>query len=1334
MAHTLDGNLNDWTSSERLDLPGTGAAGYRLYGTFENRDGSTDPTKASYVIGYQSAVALADGAPIFWLNADQNSATGYQSFDGAKTGAEYYVTLANGVPYLYDARTISPTTNATTVGPIADFKIDAATNTIEFAIPRTMIADAEPGLDLKVFANSGASLPNNFAATTYRINDPATLPPAGAPSQKIGIVYSATTAGQYFGGTDAGKTAYSQLFMAAQNQATAAGVSFDVLSEADLTDVAKLAGYDALVFPSFRNVDVNTADAIQNALTAAVTQYNVGLITAGDFMTNDAAGAPLGADPYLRMKTLLGLTRAGGTSEPDPVRINATGTGFAGYQTDELVRNYAAMSTSWYQSADGTPPTVLATQTVTENNAATKHDAVVATVTGGKNVHFANESLLGDNNMLQQAIDYVVDPATGPSLDLRMSRGNAIVASRTDMDQAKEPSDVRPESGPGIYDKLLPILAQWKADYNFVGSYYIDIGTGLNGNGSTDWAYSKAKYYDPLLAMGNEIGSHSISHPEDTNLLLADDIKKEFEGSRATIEANLKIPVTGAAVPGMPEYLRTSQEIEKYYDYITGGATLVGAGYPGAIGHLTPDDGKVYIAPNMSFDFTLVGFNKLSAEKAGEAWAAEWDALKSHSDLPVVVWPWHDYGPTAWPVDPTASNYTTKMFTDFIARAYQFGSEFVTLNDLAQRVASFDRSDLTYTYDTAANAVTATLNSTDAGKFALDLGAGSTIKSVAGWYAYDANSVFADRDGGIFTINLGTAADDVTHLSKIADRAELVSVTGTGTNLDFTVVGEGTYIVNLKDSIGQNVAVTSKAGTDLAYTQSGDTLSINLTGLGSHEVSIKEKTTAPPNNPPTVGQALTASVAEGDPAKTLDLLAGASDPDTGDVLAIDGLTYKLGTAAVADAAAAGLSYDAATRKLTLDPGNALFNHLALGATETVTASYTITDGHGGSAAQTATFTITGTNDAPVVGGPLTAGLTEGAAPAKYFLLAGATDPDDGETARLTLGNLTYAVGSGQATATPPAGLSYDPGTHMLLIDPGNAAFTPLAAGATQTILLSYDVLDPAGLTARQTETVTITGIDAPAPGGGGGGGGGGGTPPMGPTAGADLMQGTGGDDRYSLGAGNDTFMGGAGADLIYGNQDDDSLMGGGGADTLYGGQGNDSVGGGLGDDQLMGNLGNDVVYGNQGNDAIYGNQGDDRLFGGQGNDVVFGGQNADVVYGNLGSDVVYGNRGDDVLFGGQGDDILYGGQGDDILVGGLGTNTLVGGLGADLYRFSASAAQDLILGFSQEDGDRIDLQGQTYTLGTTSDGDALLLLSGGGTVQVAGVSTAAFGNGAGYLA
>lgn len=185
-------------------------------------------------------------------------------------------------------------------------------------------------------------------------------------------------------------------------------------------------------------------------------------------------------------------------------------------------------------------------------------------------------------------------------------------------------------------------------------------------------------------------------------------------------------------------------------------------------------------------------------------------------------------------------------------------------------------------------------------------------------------------------------------------------------------------------------------------------------------------------------------------------------------------------------------------------------------------------------------------------------------------------------------------------------------------------------------------------------------------------------------------------------AGNDILAGTEAADLA-------NLLAG--DDVWRGGRGNDTA---------VGGDGNDLIYGNQDNDLIYGNQGADTLFGGQGDDRAFGGQGNDVVYGNLGADL---------LHGGQGDDVLYGGQGADTLVGGAGTDVLVGGLGADLYVLGAEAGRDLIVGFNPAEGDRIDLGGQGFAVGSAPDGSAVLTLAGGGVVVLAGLGADAVGAG-----
>jgi Ca2+-binding RTX toxin-like protein len=71
--------------------------------------------------------------------------------------------------------------------------------------------------------------------------------------------------------------------------------------------------------------------------------------------------------------------------------------------------------------------------------------------------------------------------------------------------------------------------------------------------------------------------------------------------------------------------------------------------------------------------------------------------------------------------------------------------------------------------------------------------------------------------------------------------------------------------------------------------------------------------------------------------------------------------------------------------------------------------------------------------------------------------------------------------------------------------------------------------------------------------------------------------------------------------------------------------------------------------------------------------------------------------GDDTISGGRGDDTLSGGAGNDDIHGGDGADLLTGGLGADVFSYAdaidsdESFGIDIILDFSQEDGDQIDL-------------------------------------------
>ncbi|MFD2648790.1 FG-GAP-like repeat-containing protein [Devosia albogilva] len=888
-ANPLDGSLDEWTRSDRIDTPLTARQGYEVFGAAAD---------GIFQLALKAPGPIGNGTT-FWLNTDNNTATGTPIFDIAGVGgAEYRIEVdAGGIARLY---TGSGTTPLATLNSM----LGSDETTLELSVPKALVGNTSRlDIFIDVNNNNDGFIPGSyFGPGLTLVDDPgAQVPETG--ERKIAIVYSATTAAQFFS-----PMAYSQLFMSAQNQAMAAGIPFDVIDEDDLTDLAKLSQYDALVFPSFRNVPANHA-AIQETLTRLVYDYDVSLITAGDFMTNDATGAAL-PDAYARMHLLLGLERVGGSNGNVEVKVVAGPDGHPvteGYAPGATIHNYASIGTSYFGAVNEayTPTTTIASQVV---DSAT-HDAVVGTVTGGKNVHFATESLLGDSNLLGKALDWVTSTGSGPTVSLHMSRNSSIVASRNDMDQSQESYDVDGEGngGIGIYDVLLPILQSWKEQYNFVGSYYVNVGANPPDQ-ETNWLISKF-YYDQLLAMGNEIGSHSYTHPSDTNFLagvidtqeeldafaalyaqpgnvdgdpaiaaqlasmtlaeyqaalgrgiaaadpaaldaldkavLTTTFQFQFEKARQVLEEELGINIGGAAVPGMPESLATAREIIQYYEYLSGGASLVGAGYPSAFGYLSADENnKIYLAPNVSFDFTLMGWQNLTVEQAIAAWTAEWNKLNENSDLPVVVWPWHDYGPTEWVIDPPLpSEYREEMFTHFIQMAHGSGAEFVTLADLAARMQAFEKSD--FSFSVAGNTITAmaTPTSGQVGTFALnldDLG-GQTIRSVANWYAYDEDSVFLDADGGEFQIELGTTTEDVTHITSLDQRMKLVSLYGDGTNLTFTAEGEGIVKVALKDYQGTPFAVT---GATLV-SQVGDVLTLKLPTLGTHNVGVALVDAAP---------------------------------------------------------------------------------------------------------------------------------------------------------------------------------------------------------------------------------------------------------------------------------------------------------------------------------------------------------------------------------------------------------------------------------------------------------------------------------------------------------
>ena len=429
---SIDGTFSDWDSSELITTPANAVPGYSLYGTVQND---------TYFIGIDATSAtdpVIGAGTTIWLNTDQNTATGYSPF--GSIGADYNVTYVNGAFYLYTGAAAQNLVSAT---PLTS-ALSPDGKSLEIAIPRSLLdaggrarrqpTSTSPRRSTPARQLLTVYLPSDYTNPEYTITDPATLLPK-TPTHKVAIVYSDTSANLYFS-----QTAYSDLFMAAQNQARMAGVSYDVIDKSQLTDINNLIGYDALIFPAMPDVNTAQLPAIMSTLTSAVYNYHIGIITSGDFLTNDQTGAPLPGNAYANMETLLGLARvSGGNSGTVTVTANDVSNPIMqGYTAGQVIQNYTNEGYTAYQGVHGVTPDVLVNQNVTGVGTL---PGVVETTTGGTNVHFATTDLLGDSNLLSHAIQSVV-LGTQPGVTLHTSRDAGIVAARMDMDQSQFPADV----------------------------------------------------------------------------------------------------------------------------------------------------------------------------------------------------------------------------------------------------------------------------------------------------------------------------------------------------------------------------------------------------------------------------------------------------------------------------------------------------------------------------------------------------------------------------------------------------------------------------------------------------------------------------------------------------------------------------------------------------------------------------------------------------------------------------------------------------------------------------------------------------------------------------
>ena len=273
-----------------------------------------------------------------------------------------------------------------------------------------------------------------------------------------------------------------------------------------------------------------------------------------------------------------------------------------------------------------------------------------------------------------------------------------------------------------------------------------------------------------------------------------------------------------------------------------------------------------------------------------------------------------------------------------------------------------------------------------------------------------------------------------------------------------TLNADGTYTYTLNNSlsavqalgVGETLTdVFQYTVTDSQGGSSSSTLTVTINGT---------------NDVPTVAASV-ASVTEDTKITASGILPTPQDTDIHDPLAF--------TPKVAEAGLYGKLTLAANGSYTYTLNNSLpaVQRLGVGETATDTFTYTVSDGHGGTASNTLTVTINGTNDTPVASAAIASVIED-----TQITTAGTLPPPRDIDIRDSVSFVPQPLSAGTyGTLTVNAD-----GTYTYTLNNSLPAVQSLGAGETLTDTLSYGVVDNHGAIGTGTLTVTISGTnDAP---------------------------------------------------------------------------------------------------------------------------------------------------------------------------------------------------------------------------------------------------------------
>ena len=322
-----------------------------------------------------------------------------------------------------------------------------------------------------------------------------------------------------------------------------------------------------------------------------------------------------------------------------------------------------------------------------------------------------------------------------------------------------------------------------------------------------------------------------------------------------------------------------------------------------------------------------------------------------------------------------------------------------------------------------------------------------------------------DEGGGktSYTFDVMGSATDIDSDVTVANKDDKLTITLVG---DTTATSHGTFALTTDE---HKISYTFADGDSLDNLDTGSktTESIKYKVTDQHGATAEKTITVTINgltdNTDPVAKDISLSFTE-DTAKTttFDVPSNISDVD-GDSLNVSTFAAKTGTYGTFSQTASGdIQYAFAN--------DSEAQKLKKGDVKTETATYSISDGNGGTDAGTLKVTITGVNDAPTAS-DLTGAMTENAAKSISLDVVGASSDVD-EDAVISALSIDTTGSQGNFTLGSDGSVSYSLGS--------SADFDYLEAGKTAKDTAQFTVEDQYGETASATMTVKITGVnDAP---------------------------------------------------------------------------------------------------------------------------------------------------------------------------------------------------------------------------------------------------------------